>query len=171
MITLICKIMTTLVSLTSHTCTHTHTPHTTAHRPKDAAHFCYSTCRESSRRCAWSSFCLNHPDCKAGGLQQHHSKVAKWSEDRIQTARAHIARSSLLLVSPKSSLVRLVAAGRRMTTNPGRQPLSSSVVRRAREISRFLVFLCMCVSVCVCICACSQCLSSSLLTASALDWI
>lgn len=59
----------------------------------------YSTCRGSSRRSAWSSFCINHVACcrltaRLTACNSTPVEVATRSEDSDHSQRAHIACSS-----------------------------------------------------------------------------
>lgn len=82
----------------------------------------YSTCRESSRRSAWSSFCLSTSAaayCEANGLQQH-----KWLQGlgTVITASQPSLPLHPLLTSPHPHCPRFlvcpVAVEQQITDNP-----------------------------------------------------
>lgn len=91
----------------------------------------YSTCRGSSRRSAWSSFCINHSDCcccltaRLTACNSTSAQVATGSEDSSDhSQRAHIACSSSAHSSTSPSLpcvflfVCPLAVEHQMTNNP-----------------------------------------------------
>lgn len=92
----------------------------------------YSTCRESSRRSAWSSFFINHSACCCLTARLTACNSTKWLRGlrtaitaREPTSSVHPLHTALYSPACLHSFVCPLAVGKQMTKNPDRQPHSS----------------------------------------------